>query len=68
MLVIIYRGLRASKPTGIANEDWFVTLGGDGFHQQVDPTDPNRVYSVLQYGGLYRFDRRTGRAIYLAMA
>ncbi len=54
---------RTRSPNGIANEDWFVTLGGDGFHQQVDPKDPNTVYSVMQDGGLYRFDRRTGARV-----
>jgi photosystem II stability/assembly factor-like uncharacterized protein len=48
---------------GIRNEDWFTTLGGDGFQTQVDPNDPNIVYSQAQYGVLVRFDRRTGEAI-----
>jgi photosystem II stability/assembly factor-like uncharacterized protein len=47
---------------GIGNHDWFVTLGGDGFHSRVDPKDPNIVYSTLQYGVVARFDRRTGEA------
>lgn len=45
---------------GIPNSDWFVTVGGDGFKSQIDPTDPNIVYSQWQYGGLIRFDRKTG--------
>ncbi|MBS3914853.1 MAG: glycosyl hydrolase [Bacteroidetes bacterium] len=45
---------------GIPNSDWFVTVGGDGFKSQVDPYDPNIVYSQWQYGGLIRFDRKTG--------
>lgn len=45
---------------GIANADWFVAQGGDGFHCKVDPQDPNIVYAEYQYGGLTRFDRRTG--------
>ena len=48
---------------GITNSDWFVTLGGDGFWSAVDPTDPNIVYSEYQYGGLVRFDRRTGEQV-----
>jgi photosystem II stability/assembly factor-like uncharacterized protein len=48
---------------GITNADWFVTLGGDGFHCRVDPKDPNTVYSTLQYGVLSRFDRRTGQSV-----
>ena len=48
---------------GIPNSDWFITVGGDGFKSQVDPNDPNIVYSQWQYGGLIRFDRKTGEQI-----
>lgn len=48
---------------GITNGDWFVTQGGDGFQSRVDPRDPNIVYSEMQYGGLVRFDRRTGESV-----
>lgn len=48
---------------GIPNSDWFITVGGDGFKSQVDPLDPNIVYSQWQYGGLIRYDRRTGEQI-----
>ncbi len=48
---------------GIANADWFITLGGDGFKTQVDPEDPNIVYSQLQYGVLVRFDKKSGERI-----
>jgi photosystem II stability/assembly factor-like uncharacterized protein len=51
---------RTRSASGITTADWFVTLGGDGFHSRVDPSDPNIVYSVLQYGSISRFDRRTG--------
>ena len=44
----------------ISNEDWFVTVGGDGFETQVDYEDPNIVYSQWQYGGLVRHDRLSG--------
>ncbi|WP_243293843.1 sialidase family protein [Geothrix mesophila] len=50
---------------GSTNQDWFVTQGGDGFYSQVDPDDPNTVYSESQYGGLARFDRRTGERVEL---
>ncbi len=49
--------------SGITNADWFVTVGGDGFRSQVDPEDPNTIYSESQYGGLVRFDKRTGENI-----
>jgi photosystem II stability/assembly factor-like uncharacterized protein len=45
---------------GITNADWFLTSGGDGFYAQVDPTDPNVVYSESQYGRLLRLDLRSG--------
>jgi photosystem II stability/assembly factor-like uncharacterized protein len=48
---------------GILNEDWFVTVGGDGFEPAVDPTNPNIVYSQWQYGGLVRHDRLTGETV-----
>src|SRR5262249_23448856 len=54
---------RTLNAHGIANSDWFVTWGGDGFHARIDPTDPNIVYSTLQYGVLARFDRKSGEAV-----
>jgi photosystem II stability/assembly factor-like uncharacterized protein len=48
---------------GIRNSDWYVTAGGDGFQCAVDPTDPNIVYSESQYGGLVRYDRKTGEQV-----
>ncbi|HEV2884958.1 MAG TPA: hypothetical protein VGW36_08875, partial [Pyrinomonadaceae bacterium] len=51
---------RTRSASGITSADWFVTLGGDGFRTQVDPEDPNIVYSEFQNGGLSRFDKRTG--------
>ncbi len=40
-----------------------MTNGGDGFHSKVDPRDPNTVYTESQYGGLIRFDRKTGERV-----
>ena len=54
---------RTRAESGIANEDWFVTVGGDGFESQVDPTDPNIVYSQWQHGGLVRYDRASGELV-----
>ncbi|MEO1615664.1 MAG: glycosyl hydrolase [Planctomycetota bacterium] len=48
---------------GIRNSDWFTTVFGDGFDPAVDPSDPNTIYSQWQYGGLVRFDKRTGQRI-----
>lgn len=54
---------RTNDKVGITNADWFVTVFGDGFETQVDPEDPETVYSQSQYGGLVRFDRRTGEMV-----
>ncbi len=54
---------RTRSASGIINTDWFVTEGGDGFRSVIDPDDPNTVYAESQYGGLVRFDKRTGERI-----
>lgn len=54
---------RTRSPAGIANEDWFCTVGGDGFEPAIDPEDPNIVYSQWQHGGLVRHDRRSGEIV-----
>lgn len=54
---------RTVSANGIVNSDWFITNGGDGFESQADYADPNIVYAESQYGGLVRFDRRTGQSI-----
>jgi photosystem II stability/assembly factor-like uncharacterized protein len=51
---------RTINANGITNADWFFTQEGDGFESQVDPEDPNTVYCQSQYGGLGRFDKKTG--------
>ena len=54
---------RTTSQHGIVNDDWFITNGGDGFESQVDPTDANVIYAQSQYGGLVRFDRRSGEIV-----
>ena len=54
---------RTTNRHGIRSSDWFVTCGGDGYQTRVDPTDPNILYSESQYGGLVRYDRRSGERI-----
>ncbi len=54
---------RTMNASGIRNSDWFITQGGDGFKSQIDPTDPNTVYAQYQYGGLARYNKRTGLAL-----
>jgi photosystem II stability/assembly factor-like uncharacterized protein len=55
--------VRTRTSHGGTNGDWYVVQGGDGFHCKVDPTDPNTVYGEFQYGGLCRFDRKTGNRV-----
>ena len=54
---------RTLNSSGIANEDWFVTVGGDGYETLVDPTNPDIIYSQAQYGELVRYDRASGEII-----
>ncbi len=54
---------RTTNLHGIMNSDWYVTIFGDGFKTQIDPDNPDIVYSQYQYGGLARFDRRSGERI-----
>ena len=54
---------RTRDTIGIANEHWYLTMGGDGYETVIDPEDPNIVYSQMQYGGLVRFDRRSGERL-----
>ncbi len=51
---------RTTDYAGITNDDWFITVGGDGFEPAVDPEDPSIVYCQWQYGGLVRYDKRSG--------
>jgi photosystem II stability/assembly factor-like uncharacterized protein len=54
---------RTTNVHGIVNSDWYVTVFGDGFKTRVEPGNPDIVYSQYQYGGLARYDRRSGELI-----
>jgi len=54
---------RNTSSNGITNADCYVTVFGDGFKTQVDPTNADMVYSQWQYGGLVRYDRTSGEII-----
>jgi len=54
---------RTREINGIVNSDWFIVVGGDGYVPRIDPTDPNIVYGESQYGGLIRYDRRSGEEV-----
>jgi photosystem II stability/assembly factor-like uncharacterized protein len=51
---------RTQNAHGLMNQDFYYTIGGDGFKTVVDPTDPNILYSQPQYGILNRYDKRSG--------
>ncbi|MGH9350275.1 MAG: VPS10 domain-containing protein [Vicinamibacterales bacterium] len=44
---------------GIANDDWYIIGGGDGFQAQMDPADPRILYAESQDGRMNRVDRVT---------
>ncbi|HHI79370.1 MAG TPA: hypothetical protein ENK02_05280 [Planctomycetes bacterium] len=56
-------GVPSQGPTtkGIRLIDCFKVSGGDGFQVQVDPEDPNIVYTEYQFGNLMRTDLRKMR-------
>jgi len=54
---------RNTCSNGVSSFDWIITLGGDGFFQAIDPTDPNIIYSAYQYGNIYRYDKKSGEGI-----
>ena len=51
--------VRSLYTMGIANDDWFGVLVGDGYYVAPDPTDPDVVYAEYQGGRLFRINRRT---------
>ncbi|MCC6815072.1 MAG: glycosyl hydrolase [Saprospiraceae bacterium] len=50
---------------GVSNDDWYATSTGDGFETQVDQTNPDIIYAQSQYGGLVRFDRKSGEMLFI---
>ncbi|MEM6858407.1 MAG: glycosyl hydrolase [Pseudomonadota bacterium] len=54
---------RTDNRHGIRNDDWFVTLGGDGHQSATEPGNPNIIYAQSQQGNLARVDRITGEFV-----
>ncbi len=54
---------RTLHANGIANSDWTITYGADGYACAVDPTDPDIVYLEWQEGNLLRYDRKSHEAV-----
>ncbi|MCF6365201.1 MAG: hypothetical protein L3J35_03270 [Bacteroidales bacterium] len=50
---------------GIFVGDWKVTQGGDGFFSAFDTKNPNIMYSESQYGGMVRYDKKSGERVYI---
>ncbi len=49
--------------TGSLNGYWYEIMGpGDGMYVQIDPTDPNVIYTNRQGGNIFRVDLRTREA------
>jgi hypothetical protein len=48
-------------------EDWEHVQGGDGFYNQVDPTNSRWLYSESQFGGVSRIDQKTGKRKNISM-
>jgi photosystem II stability/assembly factor-like uncharacterized protein len=57
---------RTTVVHGITNSDWTMILSGDGYKPQIDPENPDIIYTQYQYGGLARYDRRTQERVYIA--
>ena len=54
---------RTNTIHGIRNSDWFITIGGDGFQVRVDPEDPNILYTMYQYAGIARYDKKSAELV-----
>jgi len=53
----------STSRSGVSSCEWIVTLGGDGFWQAIDPSNPDIVYSEYQYGNIYRYDKKSGEQL-----
>ena len=54
---------RTTNSSGIRNSDWLFTQFGDGFKTVIDPKNPDIIYSQYQYGGLARYDKKSGERV-----
>jgi photosystem II stability/assembly factor-like uncharacterized protein len=56
-------GPSSNRGSDILPQDWFRAGGGDGFYTQIDPTNPDIVYSESQNGNVRRMDLSTGEQV-----
>ncbi len=54
---------RTISRSGVINDEWFVTMGGDGFWLATEPGNSDIVYTEYQYGNMYRYDRKSEETI-----
>lgn len=54
---------QTTSKSGVTNDEWYVTLGGDGFWVAIEPGNPDIVYTEYQYGNVSRFDKKSGEKI-----
>jgi photosystem II stability/assembly factor-like uncharacterized protein len=54
---------RNTSRSGVINDEWYPTLGGDGFGGAVERGNPDIVYSEYQYGNVSRFDKKSGERL-----
>lgn len=49
--------------SGVTSDEWYVTMGGDGFWAATEPGNPDIVYTEYQYGNMFRYDKKSGETI-----
>jgi len=51
--------------TYTVNADWIPTNGGDGYVSMAEPGNPDILYAESQYGGMVRYDRKSGQRLFI---
>jgi hypothetical protein len=51
---------RKLNDSGVRNRDWYRIHSGDGYYAEIDPRDPNTVFTNAHYGNIVRVDRESG--------
>ncbi|MCE4563253.1 glycosyl hydrolase [Maribellus sp. CM-23] len=54
---------RNTSRNGVVNDDWYITMGGDGFWAATEPGNPDIVYTEYQYGNMFRYDKKSEETI-----
>ncbi|WP_346861580.1 glycosyl hydrolase [uncultured Draconibacterium sp.] len=54
---------RTTSRSGVINDEWYPTLGGDGFWAATEPGNPDIVYAEYQYGNVSRYDKKSGERL-----